>query len=74
MLNYSVKVLNDVRYIPEVKKNLISLGSLERKGCCLFSSGGKMMVKKGDNVVMTAERRGAYITSMHLLLKCSRVS
>lgn len=31
MKDGSVKRIHDVRYIPEVKRNLISLGSLERK-------------------------------------------
>lgn len=59
MQDQSVKILNDVRYIPEVKRNLISLGSLEKKGYTFSSSDGKMLVKKGGNVVMTAERRGS---------------
>ena len=59
MQDQSVKVLNDVRYIPEVKRNLISLGLLESKGCSFFSSGGRMLVKRGESVVMTTERRGS---------------
>ena len=54
MQDQSIKLLTDVRYIPEVKRNLVSLGSLEAKGCSFLSSGGKMWVKKGEDVVMTA--------------------
>lgn len=59
MQDQSVKILTDVRYIPKVKRNLVSLGSLESKGYSFLSSGGKMLVRKGQDVVMTAERRGS---------------
>ena len=59
MQDQSVRLLTDVGYIPKVKRNLVSLGSLEANGCSFFSSGGKMLVKKGKNVVMTADRRGS---------------
>ena len=32
--------LTGVRYIPEIKKNLASIGQLEQKGCNLSTSGG----------------------------------
>ena len=57
--NQCVKILSEVRYIPEVKRNLISLGCLEQKRCSFFSSEGKMLVKKDEDVVMMAERRGS---------------
>ena len=59
MQDQLVKILNDVRYIPEVKRRLISLGSLEMNGCCFSSSGGKMMVKRRNNLIMTVQRRGS---------------
>ena len=54
-----MKILNDVRCILEVRMNLISLGSLEQKGCSFSSFGGRMLIKKWESVVMTAERRGS---------------
>lgn len=55
----STKILSEVRFIPDVKRNLISLGVLERKGCSFTSFGGKMSVSKGSVVVMEGERRGS---------------
>lgn len=65
MQDGSVKVLSDVRYIPDVKRNLISLGLLERKGRSFTSSGGRMEVRKGFNIVLVAERRNSlyYLTA-----------
>ena len=59
MLDQSIKLLTVVRYILEVKRNLVSLESLEAKGCSFLSSGGRMWVKKGEDVVMKAEKRGS---------------
>ena len=67
MQNQSVKVLSDVRWIPEVKRNLISL-----KGCSFLSSGGKMLVKKGEDVVMKAERRGSLYYLYASVIKIQR--
>ena len=37
----------------------MSLGSLEMKGYSFLSTSGRMLVKKGQDVIMTAERRGS---------------
>ncbi|XP_057803629.1 uncharacterized protein LOC131018962 [Salvia miltiorrhiza] len=42
----SVKILSKVRYIPDLKRNLISLGILESKGCHFVSKDGIMNVIK----------------------------
>lgn len=55
----SVRVLGDVRWIPEIKRNLVSLGMLERKSFSFASFGGKMVVKRGLQVLMEAERRNS---------------
>ena len=57
MADGSVKVHSDVRYCPEIKRNLISLGLLEVKGFSFSSLEGRMVIKKGQQIVMTAERR-----------------
>ncbi|XP_042003772.1 uncharacterized protein LOC121752741 [Salvia splendens] len=54
-----VRTLTDVGYIPQVKRNLISLGLLERKGCVFSSAKGRMVVRKWEKEVMEAERRGS---------------
>lgn len=55
----SIKVLTEVRYIPEVKRNLISLGALEKKGYSFCSSGGIMTVGMRGKMVLKAEMRGS---------------
>ncbi|KAL1536503.1 Retrovirus-related Pol polyprotein from transposon TNT 1-94 [Salvia divinorum] len=55
----STKILTEVRYIPEVKRNLISLGTLERKGYAFHSSGGVMMVGMGGERILQAKRKGS---------------
>ncbi|XP_041995675.1 uncharacterized mitochondrial protein AtMg00300-like [Salvia splendens] len=65
-----IRVLTEVRYIPQVKRNLISLGLLERKGCVFSSAGGKMVVSKNSKIVMQAER----IASLYYLLAEVQVS
>lgn len=42
----SVKMLSDVRDIPQVKRNLISLGTLKKKGYTFTSTNGEMKVLK----------------------------
>ena len=44
-----IRRLTGVRHIPELTKNLISLGSLEEKGCKFQSEGGVLRVSKGGS-------------------------
>ena len=52
MFNNVVRTLCDVRYVPEMEKNLISLGTLDSNGYSYKSVGGVMKVTKGTMVVM----------------------
>jgi hypothetical protein len=47
-----IRTLCDVRHIPEVEKNLISLGTLDSNSYVYKSEGGVMKVTKGAMVVM----------------------
>ena len=47
-----VRTLTEVRHVPELRKNLISLGSLDAIGCCYKAGGGVIRVTKGSLVVM----------------------
>ncbi|KAK3027503.1 hypothetical protein RJ639_040218, partial [Escallonia herrerae] len=47
-----VRTLGDVRYIPDLKKNLISLGTLDSIDCSISIKGGVMKVSKGAMVIM----------------------
>uniref|UniRef100_A0A2N9GFK1 CCHC-type domain-containing protein n=1 Tax=Fagus sylvatica TaxID=28930 RepID=A0A2N9GFK1_FAGSY len=51
-----VRTLEEVRHIPEIRKNLISLGTLDSKGYSYKSENGIMKVSKGAMVVMTGQK------------------
>ena len=53
----STRVLTDVRYIPKLEKNLISLGTLESKGFTIIMQNGILKVVSGALVVMKGIRR-----------------
>ena len=51
-----VKTLTGVRYVPELKRNLISLATLESHGCRYSVEGGVLKVSKGAIVLLKAIR------------------
>ncbi|GJU74030.1 retrovirus-related pol polyprotein from transposon TNT 1-94 [Tanacetum coccineum] len=51
-----VRTLTDVRHVPDLKKNLISLGVLDSKGFKYRSENGVLRVSKGALVVMKATK------------------
>ncbi|GKA52551.1 hypothetical protein Tco_0745866 [Tanacetum coccineum] len=50
-------VLNNVRYVSELRRNLISLGTLEKEGFTVKMQSGKIKVIKGSLVVLSGTRR-----------------
>ena len=52
MFDGIVRTLTDVKHVPDLKKNLISLGTLDATGCKFTAVGGVMKVSKGAMVVM----------------------
>ena len=48
----SIKVLSDVQYVPKLKKNLNSLGSLDSKGFEVSKEGGVLKMVYGALVIM----------------------
>jgi hypothetical protein len=46
MFDGTVKILTDVKHIPELRKNLISLGVLDTRGYMSIVQGGVMKVYK----------------------------
>lgn len=52
MWDGSTKILADVRYKPELKRNLISLGMLDLKVYGYKSLGGVLKVIKGSMVIL----------------------
>ena len=49
--------LNEVLYVPELKRNLISVGLLESKGFKIAMENGTLKVQRDALVVMMATRR-----------------
>nr|GEZ73733.1 retrotransposon protein, putative, Ty1-copia subclass [Tanacetum cinerariifolium] len=50
-------VLHNVRYIPELKRNMISLGTLEKEGYTVKLQSGKIKVINGSRIVLSRTRR-----------------
>ena len=46
------RVLENVRQIPELKKNLISLGMLDDQGCIFRAEKAVMRASKGSLIIM----------------------
>jgi hypothetical protein len=61
MFDGVVTTLCDVRHVPEVEKNLISLGTLDSNSFSYKSGGGVMKVVKGAMIVMKGEKNSKNI-------------
>jgi hypothetical protein len=59
MLNHdrSTRVLKDVRYVSNLKKNLISLGVLESKGLAVMMRDGILIETSGALVMLKGVRK-----------------
>nr|GEW28821.1 retrovirus-related Pol polyprotein from transposon TNT 1-94 [Tanacetum cinerariifolium] len=60
----SIFVLHNVRYIPELKRNLISLGTLEKEGYTIKLQSGKVNVINGSRVILSEIRRDNCVYSL----------
>ena len=40
MYDGTIRSLEQVRYVPELKRNLISLGMIDQLGCCIRAENG----------------------------------
>lgn len=58
MFDGAIRTLTDVRYVPDLRKSLISLDTLEAAGYSFTGDGGYLKVKKGALVVMKGEHSG----------------
>ncbi|GJU27513.1 putative reverse transcriptase domain-containing protein [Tanacetum coccineum] len=56
-------VLHSVRYIPKLKRNLISLGTLEKEGYTIKLQSGKVKVINGSRVILSGIRRNNCVYS-----------
>jgi len=58
MFDGVVRVLGNVRHVPELRKNLISLGALDSAGCMYTAQGGAMKISRGALVLMKGQKVG----------------
>jgi hypothetical protein len=58
MFDGVVRVLTNVRYVPDLKKNLISLGTLDSLGYSYSAKDGVMKITKGALLAMKGEKIG----------------
>jgi hypothetical protein len=49
--------LQDIRYIPDLKRSLVSLGTFEKVGHHVSLKNGKAKVIKGSMVVLSGTRK-----------------
>ena len=62
--NGSVWLLEKVRYIPDLRRNLISIGQLDDEGHAILFVGGTWKVTKGARVLARRKKIGTlYMTS-----------
>ncbi|GKA61838.1 retrovirus-related pol polyprotein from transposon TNT 1-94 [Tanacetum coccineum] len=57
-------VLENVRYIPMLKRNLISLGTLDREGYTVKLQNGRVKVIKGSLMVLSGSMKENYVYSL----------
>lgn len=62
MWNGSIKILLEVKYISDLKRNLISLGMMDKNGYCYKAENGVLKVIKGAMVVLKGNlHQGLYV-------------
>ncbi|KAG7554626.1 GAG-pre-integrase domain [Arabidopsis suecica] len=52
----STVLLTQVRYIPDMDRNLLSMGTLEEQGCSFESSNGVLKIKEGNRTLFVGSR------------------
>ena len=61
MVDGVVRTLDDVRHVSYLKRNLISLSTLDIKGYKYTSEGGVLKISKGALVVMKGHQKTAML-------------
>src|SRR3954464_14589736 len=56
MFDGQVRTLSNVRHVPDMRKNLLSLGALEAQGFRFSGEGGVIKVSKDSMTVLKGER------------------
>lgn len=53
----SMKLLTEVRRVPDLKRNLLSLGMLDQAGCTFKGEGGALKVTKRNLLIFKGTRK-----------------
>ncbi|KAH9667833.1 hypothetical protein KPL70_021191 [Citrus sinensis] len=54
--------LKEVRYVPELKRNLISLGLMDQGGCSIKAGNGNLQIEENGLIIMKGiKRNGLYV-------------
>ena len=61
MFNGVVRELTQVRFVPELKRNLISIGILDQTGCVIKAEKGILRVIKGSMVIMKGIKQNGHV-------------
>ena len=56
MFDDVIRILDNVKHISELRKNLISLRALDSLGCMYMVKGGVMKINKGDLVIIKGQK------------------
>ena len=57
-----VRIFKDVRYVPNLKRNLISLGTLDEEGYTYKLKKGVLKASKGSLVILKGDKKnGLYV-------------
>ena len=57
MFDGVVRTLGDIIHVPDLKRNLISLSTLDAKGYKYTSEGGVLKISKGAPIVMKGHQK-----------------
>ncbi|KAG8491303.1 hypothetical protein CXB51_014552 [Gossypium anomalum] len=60
MRDETIRTLSDVRYVPDLRKNLISLSILDLKGCIINIESSGIKVSRGAFVLLKGKRTGSF--------------
>ena len=71
----TIRELREVRYVPDLKRNLISLGMLDQMGLSIKLESGELRISNGDGVVMKGYKRNrVYVLNGEAIIGVSGVS
>ncbi|KAH9658397.1 hypothetical protein KPL70_023479 [Citrus sinensis] len=66
MFDGVIRELTQVRFVPDLKRNLISIGMLDQTGCIIKAEKGVLRVIKGSMVIMKGiKQNGLYVMDGH---------